>query len=96
MTDDFSARLEHIVLWRDVQLLKRYGDEGAATRLKKHGSIPDVVAKVEAQPEPTSEELRGCDVGGEPLDPFAPWWGYQGPSSIEISARRRGLPWPPD
>lgn len=85
-------KLDKLMVWRDVQLFKRHGDEGAATRLRKHGSIPDVAASISTL-EPSAEDLKWTDINGAPIDPDHSWWGYAGPSSFEKAARRRGK-WP--
>jgi len=91
-----SDRMSEVRLWRDVQLFRWYGDESAASRLREHGSINESVRAVDAMAAPTSDELGWTDVTGDPLDPSHPWWGYQGPSAVELRAQRAGLPWPPE
>lgn len=89
-------RMAEVRVWRDAQLVRWYGDEAAASRLREGGSVRGSLALAFSMVQPTLEELEWCDVSGEPLDPSHPWWGYQGPSAIELRARREGLPWPPD
>jgi len=89
-------RREQVRRWRDAWLVKMHGDEGAAARLGKVGALGAVIDAALAVASPTQHELDGADEGGEPLDPRHPWWGHQGPSSMENAARARGLPWPPE
>lgn len=91
-----SERREAIRRWRDATLFKTYGNEGAASRLAGAGELAASVKAALAIDPPTDEELRWADVTGEPLSPWHPWWGHQGPSAIELRARREGLPWPPE
>lgn len=91
-----DVQREEIRRWRDATLLQSHGDEAAASRLAACGPLADVVQSALASGPPDPADLIGCDDSGEPLDPSHPWWGYAGPSSMEMTARRKGLPWPPD
>lgn len=69
-----ETRLADLMLWRDVQLFRRIGSEGAGVRLAARGSIAAVVARSESIPEPTRDEIQWTDLNGEPIDPAHPWW----------------------
>ncbi len=85
MKEDPLAELSR---WRDVLLVKRYGDEAAAYRLREYGLTNAL--KIEA---PTTDELQWTDLKGEPVDPDHSWWGYKGVSAVESALRRYGK-WP--
>lgn len=88
-------RLEELARWRDGMLWITWRNEGAAHRLAPEGrGFDDALLAALAVIPPTDDELRWTDATGSPIDPEHPWWGHRGPSAIEISARRRGIPWP--
>lgn len=82
-------RLNDLSRWRDAQLVKRHGDEAAAYRLREYG-----LGKAKEIEAPTAEELQWTDLKGEPINPDHSWWGYEGLSEVEKTARSLGK-WPP-
>jgi hypothetical protein len=68
-----EKRLRAIAYWRDGQLVKRFGNEGASLRLKEIG-----LAAALAIIPPTADELKNIDINGEPIDPDHHWWSERG------------------
>jgi|GEM_PF-5312253 len=66
-------RLQDLAYWRDGQLVKRHGNEGAAFRLKTIG----LTAALAIAP-PSPDELRWTGLSGEPIDPDHHWWREAG------------------
>ena len=62
-------RLQDLAYWRDGQLVKRHGNEGAAFRLKGIGLAPAL-----AITPPSAEELKWTGLDGYPLNPDHPCW----------------------
>lgn len=69
-----SSRLADLMLWRDAQLFKSRGNEGAAIRLAKGRTLSEAMDLVEKVLPPSQEERRWIDSEGEPIDPDHHWW----------------------
>lgn len=85
-----SERRAEVARWRDLMLWIHWRNEGAKARLSPTptGFDDALMAAVGILP-PSDDELRGCDIQGEPLDPYAPWWGHQGPSEVDKAWQRK-------